>query len=185
MFIISLALIFIFSTRSNGEHRDGRKNEKSQKPAQTTKAAQKFDPALNKNLLEAAKTGKLSAVKTAVTHGAFINTKDETTSYTPLHYAVRSWRKDLVEYLLTVSGVDVNTKGRNMVDPKSHKSLGGTPLCLLISTYNITKDKECAFAIAKLLVDRMVVNNIEYLKNKHYKAYRIKSLACDFGRDIT
>lgn len=84
----------------------------------------------------ACENGYFGTVKTLIEQGVPINSPDEDLGYTPLHYAVRSNRLDVAEYLLS-KGADVNAH--------NEKRIVGTPLRESASN--------CSYEMAKLLID--------------------------------
>jgi ankyrin repeat protein len=83
----------------------------------------------------AADEGDLIRVKKLVEEGREVNAFDSTLSFTPLHYAAKGERIEIVKYLLSV-GADVNAHEEDKI--------GETPLGAVA--------ENCSYELAELLV---------------------------------
>ena len=99
----------------------------------------------NISIHDAAAKGNIDAVKHHLAAGVDVNAKGYR-GFTPLHYAARNGRKEIVELLIT-KGADVNVK------IVSGPSIGNTPLDLATSKMDdfLPKDKAAKKEISDLL----------------------------------
>ena len=99
----------------------------------------------NISIHDAAAKGNIDAVKHHLAAGVDVNAKGYR-GFTPLHYAARNGRKEIVELLIT-KGADVNVK------IVSGPSIGNTPLDLATSKMDdfLPKDKAAKKETSDLL----------------------------------
>ena len=99
----------------------------------------------NISIHDAAAKGNIDAVKHHLAAGVDVNAKGYR-GFTPLHYAARNGRKEIVELLIT-KGADVNVK------IVSGPSIGNTPLDLATSKMDdfLPKDKAAKKETSNLL----------------------------------
>lgn len=66
-----------------------------------------------KDLVQAAGDGQMDeVVATLAGSGAYLNLVDSSTGWCPLHAAIRNGRTEMVDYLLSIDGINVNVKGK-------------------------------------------------------------------------
>ncbi len=122
--------------------------EKDDTPTQTINAPQKENfskEELNKQLLEACKTGNLEEVKQLLAKGADINTGNEKGGYptSPLYLAIDTGNKELIK-LIIENGADVNFEDYDCGDGDCY----GNPSSPLIKAVKANKTE-----IAEMLLD--------------------------------